>query len=113
MTKNKLIKLFAVAFVSLVAGIGFLFNRVEANANATESNGPRTLYMQNCARCHGANGKAQTTLGRKLDAADISGGVSTTKVIRTVTNGRGVMPSFRRKLTTAQIKAIATYVHSL
>lgn len=44
---------------------------------------------------------------------DISGGLSTDKIIRTVTRGRGSMPSFKKKLTTKQIKSIAGYVHSL
>ena len=74
---------------------------------------PRSLYMQNCAGCHGANGKAETKLGRKYEADDISGGVSTGKTIRIVTNGKGHMPSFKRKFTAAQISQIASYVSGL
>ena len=75
--------------------------------------GPRSLYIQNCARCHGSNGKAQTALGGKLEVDDISGGLSTAKIISTVTRGRGIMPSFKKKLSTTQIKSIAVYAHSL
>jgi cytochrome c6 len=78
-----------------------------------EASSPRTLYMQNCARCHGANGKAETALGRKYKADDISGGVGVNKTIRIVTNGKGHMPSFKRRLTAAQISQIANYVSSL
>jgi len=74
---------------------------------------PRSLYQQNCAGCHGSDGKAQTRLGRKYDADDISGGVGTGKTIRIVTNGKGHMPSFKRKLTAAQISQIAGYVSGL
>lgn len=82
-------------------------------ASAETLTSPRSLYVQNCARCHGSDGKSQTALGRKLDADNISGGTSTSKTVRLVTNGKGKMPSFKRKLTAAQINQIADYVKSL
>ena len=113
MTKKKLIKLSVFGVMLLLSGMAFVSVSADAKSYAVASNSPSTLYRQNCARCHGADGKAQTALGQKLEADDISGGQSTAKIIRAVTNGRGDMPSFRRKLTAAQIKAIAAYVHSL
>lgn len=77
------------------------------------SSSPRTLYTQNCARCHGADGKANTRLGRKYKADDISGGVGVNKTVRIVTSGKGHMPSFKRRLTADQISQIANYVRSL
>lgn len=82
----------------------------ELNADAIS---PRSLYASNCAGCHGSNGKGQTARGRKLEADDISGGTSTSKTIRVVTNGKGKMPSFKRRLTSAQIAQIAGYVSTL
>ena len=32
----------------------------------------KALYDQNCARCHGADGKGDTKIGRKLGAKDYS-----------------------------------------
>jgi cbb3-type cytochrome c oxidase subunit III len=97
----------AVGVVIALASYGD--NRVAAQAKAS----PRSLYVQNCARCHGLDGKSQTTLGQELGADDISGGENAAKIIRTVTNGRSDMPSFKKRLTKAQIRAIARYVHSL
>ncbi|HEY2847521.1 MAG TPA: cytochrome c [Pyrinomonadaceae bacterium] len=74
---------------------------------------PRALYVQNCARCHGADGKSETALGRKYKADDISGGVGVNKTTRIVTNGKGRMPSFKKRLSAAQIAQIANYVNSL
>ena len=75
---------------------------------------PRSLYVQNCARCHGSNGKAQTRLGRKLEADDLTTSTaSEAKIIRMITNGQGDMPSFRKKLNAAKIASIAGYVQSL
>ena len=78
-----------------------------------DASSPRTLYAQNCARCHGGDGKANTALGRKYKADDITGGVGTNKTIRIVTNGKGHMPSFKKRLSAAQIAQLANYVHSL
>jgi len=112
---KKILKL-GVVTSFLVIGACFVFsNPTQANISLAETvTSPRSLYVQNCARCHGSNGKSQTDLGKKLEADDISGGqITASKIIRTVTNGRKEMPSFRKKLSAAQIKSIAGYVHSL
>lgn len=111
---KKMIKLTLVVSFALAAGIAAFVRNVAAAAAASEAASPRTLYLQNCARCHGANGKAQTELGKRLEADDLTtSSASTAKIIRTITNGRGDMPSFKKKLTTAQIVSIAGYVRSL
>ena len=97
---------FGIAFTALV-------HTTPSVSAVAKAGSPRSLYVQNCARCHGANGKAETALGKKLGADNISGGLDSAKIIRTVTNGRGDMPSFKKKLSKAQIKSIAGYVRSL
>jgi len=78
---------------------------------------PRTIYLNNCARCHGADGKSQTELGRLNDTPDISGGkarrLSVSKLTRLITKGQGSMPAFGKKLTKAQISSVANYVRGL
>ncbi len=107
-----IIKLAIIAMFA-VSGLYSALMSTTQTASASSAVGPRSLYLQNCARCHGSNGKAETALGKKLGADDISGGLDTAKTIRTVTKGRGDMPSFRKKLSKAQIKSIAGYVRSL
>lgn len=109
---KRIIKLAVIAVFSVAAVTAASLCSSPVSVAASEADSPRTLYVQNCARCHGADGKAQTALGKKLDANDITGHISTAKVIRTVTNGKGDMPSFKKRLTAAQIKSIAGYVHS-
>lgn len=121
MINIKNIAKFGIVSGFLVIGAFFLFsNSVHAGlANsgavlAAEAVSPRSLYVQNCARCHGSNGKSQTTLGKKLEADDISGGdVSTSKAVRIITGGKGKMPGFKKKLSSAQIASIAEYIKSL
>ena len=105
-----------IVFGFVAAGALFLFSNsapVNIAAAAEVASSPRSLYVSNCASCHGSDGKSNTVKGRQLDADDISGGTSTSKTIRLVTNGRGDMPSFKRRLTAAQIKSIAGYVATL
>jgi len=107
-----------VAF--LLTGVSILVTTTtRATANIVRSDGyaaQRSLYVQNCARCHGANGKAQTTLGRKLEAADLTSadvqGMSSAQITRAIKNGRPDMPAFGKKLTPQQIASLVRYVRS-
>ena len=111
---KKIIKLAIIAAFAIVAGFAALIHRAPTASASSEAASPRSLFMQNCARCHGANGKAQTALGKKLEADDLTASsASTAKIIRTITNGRGDMPSFKKKLSKAQIASLAGYVRSL
>lgn len=90
----------------------FAVRTAAASSNA-ESVSSRSLYNIHCASCHGRDGRSNTAKGRETEADDITGGVNTAKTIRVVTNGRGDMPSFKKKLSAAQIASIARYVRSL
>lgn len=108
-------------FVFLVTFVFFWSFRTEASrANVTNLNlreAPQTLYINNCARCHGADGSAQTELGKLNDTPNISGGrarkLSAAKISRLIKSGKGSMPGFGKKLTRAQISSIANYVRGL
>ncbi len=117
---RNILKLVVLAAV-VMAGIFMVTTRgTEATsapigeAKSDDMASPRSLYVRNCASCHGSNGKAQTRLGRKLQADDLTTSTaSLSKVTRVITNGRGKMPSFKRRLKTAEIAQIAGYVKSL
>lgn len=113
MNTLKLKLIITAIFIAGAASLLIAMTTGAAPRYADDASSPRTLYVQNCARCHGANGKAETALGRKYDADDITGGVSVNKVVRIVTNGKGHMPSFKKRLSAAQIAQIASYVNSL
>ncbi len=83
------------------------------NAESAEKmSASRTLYIRNCARCHGADGRSDNELGRSLETPAING-ESVARTIRVVTNGEGQMPGFKKKLTKAQITSIANYVKNM
>jgi cbb3-type cytochrome c oxidase subunit III len=67
----------------------------------------KAIFSSNCASCHTlAAAGASGTIGPNLDEAKPDEAL----VRERVTNGKGVMPSFKGKLTDAQINAVAKYV---
>jgi cbb3-type cytochrome c oxidase subunit III len=67
----------------------------------------KAIFSSNCASCHTlAAAGASGTIGPNLDEAKPDEAL----VLERVTNGKGVMPSFKGKLTEAQITAVAKYV---
>jgi mono/diheme cytochrome c family protein len=107
----------AIVFVFAASGAAHAYLPLTDDRTAESVSSPRSLYIQNCARCHGADGRAETRLGKKLEAADLTSddikSMSTAKITRAITNGRADMPAFRRKLTRQQIAQVADYVRSL
>lgn len=85
------------------------------SVSATESAvSARDLYVRNCARCHGADGKSQNELGQTLDATDLTTDkAGKPRIISIISNGKSAMPGFGKKLKKSEIAALAVYVRSL
>ncbi len=74
-----------------------------------------TVYADNCAACHAEDGTGDRFQGAPnlTDAIWLYGGDYAT-IHETVTNARfGVMPNWNTRLSEAEIRAVATYVHGL
>lgn len=74
-----------------------------------------TLYLDNCASCHGDNGEGIPELGAPnlADAIWLYGG-DEAALTETITNARfGVMPAMGLRLSDADVRAVSVYVHSL
>lgn len=77
---------------------------------------PPALFKEKCARCHGADGRGQTVIGRMVGAPDFTDEnwwneeKDERRFARSIAEGRGEMPAFGRKLTRSDIKALAAYV---
>jgi cytochrome c oxidase cbb3-type subunit 3 len=77
----------------------------------------RTIFVddQPCASCQGADGRGDRDFGAPnlTDAIWLYGG-DRAALTETVANARfGVMPAWGQRLTEAQVKAVALYVHQL
>lgn len=65
----------------------------------------KVLFQQNCARCHGANGKLGLNGAHDLTKSNLNAFGRT----YLITNGLGKMPSFKTKLTPPQIEQLVAY----
>lgn len=85
----------------------------EANAAAAARGG--VVFAQQCASCHGADGKGNQVLGAPnlADGIWLYGG-ERLDIQQSIYLGRsGVMPAWTGRLSEEQITALAVYVHSL
>ena len=84
-------------------------------ARAADAAAGAKIFADNCASCHGDNGKGNQELG----APDLTDkiwlyGSDEATLMETITNGRaGVMPAWVGRLDPSTIKALTVYVHSL
>ena len=75
-------------------------------------------FQTHCSVCHGDNGKGQTEEGRKKKARDLTNAkwqdtIDDARIVRSITKGHDEMPAFGKKLSEAEIKALAAEVRSL
>jgi mono/diheme cytochrome c family protein len=77
------------------------------------------LFRNNCARCHGGDGRGDTTLGHTYKAPDFtdpewwrkhSDITTTARLTSIVSRGKGGMPAFGKKLTRTEIRSLVGYV---
>lgn len=117
--KKKILLVFVLIVVSFVAVKSTAFVNVkESNAAfVEETSSTKDLYATHCARCHGADGKGNTALGRTFKAPDLTKANvqrrSNSRFTKSIKNGRGNMPAFAKKLSAQDIAALILYVRSL
>ena len=77
------------------------------------------LFNRNCARCHGADGRGETPMGKVLKAPNLSDpdwwqqnpNLTSAKTLRSiVTRGKGAMPAFGKTLTRSEINLLVDRV---
>jgi mono/diheme cytochrome c family protein len=104
--------------------------RAEENASATATTmqkklsrkqqqlaSARVLYIENCARCHGADGRGLTPMGKVFGAKDLTDAgwwkrerVGEKRLTASIHDGRNQMPAFGKKLSKADIAALVALV---
>jgi len=92
------------------------FKPVQKTLSGAQLTRAKQLFAEKCVKCHGADGRGQTTLGEMFDAPDFTDkswwkeDVKDKRLIESVRNGKGGMPKFGKKLTGQQIELLVTYV---
>jgi mono/diheme cytochrome c family protein len=103
----------AVLLATIFAALSLVFLSGASTRQVEAQRSGVSVYSQNCARCHGTDGRAQTAKGRKAKAVDFTSDDWTPDAghdSRLVMRGKGSMPSFKGKLTTAEINAVVQYI---
>jgi cytochrome c6 len=92
--------------------VGPADNSTVSIASVGAFSGPAEIYTANCAKCHGADGRAKTAKGKRAGATDLTSDWNRDEArgIRIITNGKGEMPSFKGKLSPAEIRSVFNYV---
>ncbi len=77
----------------------------------------RALFVENCATCHGKNGRAHTFHGwlvgaQNLTKANWQTNTADDEIVYAIKTGPSVMPAFEKKLSPSEIDALARYVRT-
>ena len=100
-----------------VLGAGSQQRRITKKTRGVDQAGD--LFRSNCARCHGADGRGDTLLGRTYKAPDFTDAewwrkhsniTNTRNLVSIVSRGKGGMPAFGKKLRRSEIKLLVNYV---
>src|SRR5258708_1240322 len=99
-------------FLNLIVGI--LVIGLSAPVFAQDA---AALYKNKCAVCHGADGKGDTAMGKKLNAKSFSSPevakMTDAQLIEITTTGKDKMPPYDKQLTDDQIKELMKFIRSL
>jgi cbb3-type cytochrome c oxidase subunit III len=86
--------------------------------SAEQSVDPSVVFDKHCSTCHGKDGQAKTfkakfNHARNLTDAKWQAEVSDERIFNSISNGKGKMPAWGKKLSEAQINALVGYVRKL
>jgi cbb3-type cytochrome c oxidase subunit III len=106
------------------AGVVFLLSLAAHSFGAPLPNGShkdadaRALFTKNCATCHGNDGQAKTFKAKLNHARNLTdsawqANVTDERLFNSITNGRGHMPAWGKKLTESEINSLVAYVRQL
>ena len=75
------------------------------------------LYKAKCSACHGADGKGDTAMGKKMGLRDFAAAevqkMSDDDLAAIIGDGKEKMPSYKKSLKPEQIKDLVGYIRSL
>ena len=121
---KKILMRSALCALGLGCILAFLYRGYPANATSQNNTSqPKTvaasvLFDKHCDTCHGKDGQAKTfkakfNHARNLTDAKWQAEVSDERIFNSISNGKGKMPAWGKKLSEAQINALVAYVRSL
>ena len=87
-------------------------NRQQTELNAS------ILFEKHCDTCHGKDGRAKTFKAKFNHARNLTdpkwqAEATDERIFNSITNGKGKMPAWGKKLSEAQVNALVAYVRTL
>ena len=115
MRRTKLLALISTASLMSISFMAYASKITREENSKVSAADAKALYDSKCAKCHGKDGRAKTFRGglthaRDLSAADWQSDVSDERIYNSISNGKGKMPSFKKKLSDDQINSLVSYV---
>ena len=93
----------------------YLPNRSDAIGSVC--NNGSDIFRARCAVCHGVNGNGHTELGKRLKTPDLRSDevqkLSDDELLDIITDGKGEMPGFEKKLTGENIQQVILHLRKL
>ena len=101
-----------ISWAVLMIGVAKSRNVSASSASAFEAS---SVFNSKCASCHGKDGRARSLHGkhehaRDLTSAEWQDSVSDERIYNSISNGKGKMPAFKKKLSDSQIDELVNYV---
>jgi mono/diheme cytochrome c family protein len=79
--------------------------------------GAAETFKAKCAMCHGADGKGDSPMGKKLGVRDFTSPdvqkASDADLIAITSKGKNKMPAYEKSLSEADIKGLVAYIREL
>lgn len=108
----------AVGAFSLTIALAALAASSEVALQNESPRSATSLFAKSCASCHGKDGRSKTFKAKFNHARDLTdpqwqASVSDERMANSITNGRGKMPRFGKKMSEAEIDSLVLYVRGL
>ena len=108
-------RIFGATILPLFAGVILLgAQSPEPKKAATRASAPMEIFLDNCAKCHGPDGNADTWMGRKHNMpkfpSDEVQKLSDKDLTTIIRKGKNRMPSWEDRLSAEEIAKVLTVV---
>jgi len=107
----------SVAVLGISAAVLMIGGAKSRNVGASSAKAfeASSVFNSKCASCHGKDGRARSLHGkhehaRDLTSAEWQDSVSDERIYNSISNGKGKMPAFKKKLSDSQIDELVNYV---